>query len=65
VRNGLVRLFVLVSLAAGCSPSLRIHKRVGSVRLTIDGVSHETLAYGASANHDPDGDSDGTTVAKP
>jgi hypothetical protein len=38
-----------------------------SVTLTITSVSHATLTYSAAANHDPDADSDGTsiTIAKP
>ncbi|HUG41924.1 MAG TPA: hypothetical protein VMM12_15750 [Longimicrobiales bacterium] len=44
-----------------------ILKRFGSVTFTVDDVAHATLTYDASANHDPDGDSDGTSimVAKP
>jgi hypothetical protein len=47
------------------SPS--IHKRWSTVTFTVDGVAHATLTYDATANHDPDGDSNGTsiTVAKP
>jgi serine protease AprX len=47
------------------SPSLT--KRIGSVTFTITGVTGATLAYDSSANHDADGDSDGTriTVYKP
>ena len=29
---------------------------------TVDNLSHEALAYSASANHDVDGDSNGTTL---
>lgn len=38
-----------------------------SVTLTIDGVTHPSLGYDSLLNHDPDGDSDGTsiTVIKP
>ena len=37
------------------------------VTFTVTGVTHDTLTYDATANHDPDGDSDGTsiTVFKP
>lgn len=37
------------------------------VTFTVDGVSHATLVYDATTNHDPDADSDGTiiTAAKP
>ena len=33
-----------------------------SVHFTVDDITHDTLSYDASANHDPDGDSDGTTI---
>lgn len=38
-----------------------------SVTFTVTGVTHATLTYNSSANHDPDGDSNGTviTVSKP
>ena len=39
-----------------------IRKRTGSVTFTVDNVSHSTLTYDATANHDPDGDSNGTTI---
>ncbi len=44
-----------------------IPKRSGTVTFTISDVAHSSLTYDAAANHDPDGDSDGTsiTVAKP
>ena len=44
-----------------------IHKRNSTVTFTVDNVTHDTLTYDSSANTDPDGDSDGTsiTVAKP
>jgi len=44
-----------------------IHKRNGSVVLTVTGVSHPSLPYQLGDNHDPDGDSNGTaiTVLKP
>jgi hypothetical protein len=34
-----------------------------SVTLTVDSVSHEAFDYQAADNADPDGDSDGTTIA--
>ncbi len=42
-------------------------KSQGSVTYTVTNVTHATESYDSSANHDPDGDSDGTTidVAKP
>jgi hypothetical protein len=38
-----------------------------SVTFTVTGVTHATLTYKSSANHDPDGDSTGTsiTISKP
>ena len=44
-----------------------IAKRIGSAALTVTSVTHATRAYQQSANHDPDGDSNGTaiTVLKP
>ncbi len=44
-----------------------IHKSNGSTTLTVNEVSHDDYSYDSSANHDPDGDSDGTsiTVYKP
>jgi hypothetical protein len=44
-----------------------IPKKSSTATLTITDVYHATLAYSATANHDPDGDSNGTsiTIAKP
>ncbi|MGD2178246.1 MAG: M6 family metalloprotease domain-containing protein [Anaerolineae bacterium] len=44
-----------------------IRKNIGSTSFTVDDVTHSSLTYDAAANHDPDGDSDGTsiTVYKP
>lgn len=44
-----------------------IAKRNGDVTFTVDDVTHESLSYDDGLNHDPDGDSDGTTlvVSKP
>lgn len=44
-----------------------MHKKNGSVTFTVSAVSHSTLTYSSAANHDPDGDSNGTsiTVYKP
>lgn len=44
-----------------------LRKRQSSVTFTVTGISLEGFTYDASANSDPDGDSDGTTlvVAKP
>lgn len=51
-----------------CSVSTgNIPKKKGSVTFTVTGVSHASLTYQLSDNHDPDGDSTGTaiTVLKP
>jgi len=47
------------------SPKVRNKKTTET--FTISGISHTSLSYNASANSDPDGDSDGTsiTVSKP
>ncbi len=44
-----------------------INKNSSSATFTVTGVSHATFAYASGDNHDPDGDSDGTTmvIAKP
>jgi hypothetical protein len=46
------------SLARG-----NIKRNVSSVVFTIDAVSHNSLQYQPSANHDPDGDSNGTSIS--
>jgi len=33
-----------------------------STTFTVDNVTHATLTYQPADNHDPDGDSDGTTI---
>lgn len=45
----------------------KISKNVASVTWTVNSVTHATLTYDSSANTDPDGDSNGTsiTVSKP
>jgi hypothetical protein len=35
------------------------------VTLTITSVTHAALTYDAGANHDPDGDSNGTSITVP
>ena len=44
-----------------------IRKNVSSVTFSVSSVTHGTLVYDSGLNHDPDGDSNGTTiqVAKP
>lgn len=39
-----------------------ILKRDGTATFTVNDVTHSTLTYDASANTDPDGDSDGTSI---
>jgi hypothetical protein len=43
------------------SPS--IPKKNGSVNWTVNGVSASGRAYQPAANHDPDGDSNGTVIS--
>jgi hypothetical protein len=40
-----------------------IRKNRGSVTFSVTAVTHASLTYVASANHDPDGDSNGTSIA--
>ena len=44
-----------------------IPKRTSSVLFSVSGATHSSLTYSSAANHDPDGDSNGTaiTVLKP
>jgi len=39
-----------------------VHKQTESLTFTVDGISHGSLTYDSTANGDPDGDSDGTTI---
>jgi PKD repeat protein len=39
-----------------------ISAKVSRVVFTVDNVTYSDVAYDAPANHDPDGDSDGTTI---
>jgi hypothetical protein len=51
-----------------CSVTKRnIKGNVASVTFTVDNVTHASYTYDPGANHDPDGDSNGTsiTVASP
>ncbi len=47
----------ICSLASGTLPS-----GFAGVSFRVDSVSHATLSYDSSANSDPDGDSNGTTI---
>jgi hypothetical protein len=40
----------------------RINKNSSSVTFTVTDVTHATNSYDSDANHDPDGDSDGTSI---
>ena len=52
--------------AGGCGvTSPAIHKKNPSVTWTVGGVSAAGKVYQPSANHDPDGDSNGTTITVP
>lgn len=42
--------------------SSNIHRRNASVAFTVQDVGHESLPYQPEDNHDPDGDSDGTSI---
>jgi PKD repeat protein len=39
-----------------------ISNKLASVIFTVENVTHSSLAYDPAANHDPDGDSDGTAI---
>jgi len=45
-----------------CTVSRRVAKSQASVWLQVTGLSKAGFTYASSANHDPDGDSDGTTI---
>ena len=40
-----------------------ISKGAKAATFTVTGVQHSTMTYNAAANHDPDGDSNGTSIA--
>jgi PKD repeat protein len=42
-----------------------LKSNVGSVIFTVDSVAHTSYTYDPGDNHDPDGDSDGTTITVP
>ena len=47
-----------------CTVSLSgLRKNVSPVSFTVTDVSHPDYSYSSSDNHDPDGDSDGTTIS--
>jgi hypothetical protein len=46
-----------------CSVTLNwIRPSLSSVTFTVDDITHDSLTYDALSNHDPDGDSDGTSI---
>jgi hypothetical protein len=53
--------------STGVCTVTRSKLKTAAASFTVSGVTHSTLTYAASANHDPDGSSDGKTVsvAKP
>jgi hypothetical protein len=42
--------------------SNRIRNNVPSVQFTVNNLTHASLTYSPGANHDPDGDSNGTVI---
>ncbi len=48
-----------------CVISKSVRDSNPSVTFTVTSVTHATLTYDASANHDPDGDSTGTVIVVP
>ena len=48
--------------SSGTCTVTRPRLRSGSVAFTVTGVTHATRTYDSAGNHDPDGDSDGTSV---
>jgi hypothetical protein len=49
-----------------CEVSLSgISNKVASVRFTVNNVTHNTLIYQPEANHEEEGDSDGTSIVVP
>jgi len=39
-----------------------VHKNIPSITMRVSAVSHTSLSYSSTANHDADGDSNGTTI---
>ena len=53
----------VTDISGACSLlSGRAVGRSTSMTFTVTGISHATLAYQPVSNHDPDGDSNGTTI---
>jgi len=48
-----------------CSVTRQVQKAKSSIWLQVTGLSKSAFTYEASANHDPDADSDGTTITVP
>jgi hypothetical protein len=56
----------VTSAAGQCAVSKSgLAKKTSSVTFTVTGVTHASRAYQAAANHDPDGDSNGTSMTVP
>jgi hypothetical protein len=49
--------------SGACSVSRQFRNSRTSVSLTVNNLSKAGYAYQPSANHDPDGDSNGTTIS--
>jgi hypothetical protein len=45
-----------------CSVSKNVRNSSNSVTFTVTNVTKSGFSYNAAANHDPDGDSNGTTI---
>jgi PKD repeat protein len=62
--NGATGTAWCITEAGGlCQVSMEwIPKKLPKVDFTVDTVTHPSLAYQPASNHDPDGDSDGTTI---
>jgi hypothetical protein len=53
----------VTNIAGQCTVSTGdIRNRNRSVTFTVNGVTHSSLTYNPKANHDPDGDSNGTVI---
>ena len=50
------------SAAGTCSVSVMLHQNVKSILFSVTSITQSGAVYQPSANHDPDGDSNGTTI---
>lgn len=60
--NGGSSATCVTGTAGTCSVSRRFGGRVTSVTFAVAGLSLSGYTYGSGANHDPDGDSNGTSI---